>query len=59
MYTFSEVKKIFDNCSNWEELDKVSKEFEFLFKENWIKSELLYNSIVQLCDDTFRRIENL
>jgi hypothetical protein len=59
MYTFSEIKQIFDNCSNWQELEKVSASFGYLLKENWIKSETAYNSIVQLCDQTFRRLENL
>lgn len=59
MYTFSEIKKIFDNCSNWQELEQVSASFGFLIKEDWIKSEIAYNTIVQLCDDAFRRLENL
>lgn len=59
MYTFLEIKQIFDNCSNWQELEEVSAIFGYLFKENWIKSKTAYNSIVQLCDQTFRRLENL
>lgn len=59
MYTFSEIKQIFDNCSTWQELEEVSAIFGFLLKENWIKSETAYNSIVQLCDAAFRRLENI
>jgi len=59
MYTFSEIKQIFDNCSNWQELEEVSAIFGFLLTEKWIKSKTAYNSIVQLCDQTFRRLENL
>ena len=59
MYTFSEIKQIFDNCSTWQELEEVSAIFGFLFKENWIKSKTAYNCIVQLCDAAFRRLENI
>lgn len=59
MYTFSEIQIIFNNCTNWQDLEKVSECFGFLIKEDWIKSETCYNAIVALCDDTFRRIENL
>lgn len=59
MYTFTELKKIFDNCKNWQDLEKVADSFRFLFKEDWILSKTAYNSIIALCDDAFRRIENL
>jgi hypothetical protein len=59
MYTFSEIKEIFDNCSTWQELEQVSGCFGYLFQEQWIKSELLHNCIVKICDETFRRLENI
>lgn len=59
MYTFTEIEKIFNNCKTWVELQQVSAAFEFLLKEDWIKSKILYREIIQLCDKTFRRLENL
>jgi len=59
MYTYSEVEKIFNSCNNWIELQQVASSFEFLFDEGWIKSKTLYDEIIKLCDNAFRRIENL
>jgi hypothetical protein len=59
MYTFTEIEKIFNSCKSWVELQQVSSAFEYLIKEDWIKSKTLYNSILKLCDQTFRRLENL
>ena len=59
MYTYSEIEKAFQNCNTWMELEKVSNAFYFLIKNKWISGKQTTCIIYQLCDQAFRRIENL
>lgn len=57
MYTFSEIEKIFNACTNWVELDTVLKSFNYLFDKNWIKGQGLKNAVYECSDAAYNRLQ--
>jgi hypothetical protein len=58
MYTLSEIRTIFSNCANWEELENVCGCFLYLIAQGLVpEAQLSYISIQSQL--RFRQIENL